>query len=88
MPGPTPAKAAVPSAARPAPTPQVPSVSRNVHYTTNTGAVRAALIGDVDVEDEGIVSLIVFNRLGAHWVEDVEYSETSKPGCWSWPPRV
>lgn len=63
-----------------------PSVGRIVHYATDpAGEPRAAII--TDVVDDSLVSLTVFNALGAHPVEDVEFSEEYAPGRWSWPPR-
>lgn len=34
------------------------------------------------------VSLCVLNPTGLFFNEFVKYSETPKPGHWSWPPRV
>ena len=34
------------------------------------------------------VSLCVLNPTGMFFNQNVPYSETPKPGCWSWPPRV
>ena len=38
----------------------------------------------------GIVTLTIFatDRPAPYSVEPVPYSETPKPGCWSWPPRA
>jgi len=47
---------------------------------------------NAEVEDDRVdeyvvtISLCVLNPTGMFFDEHVEYSETPKPGCWSWPP--
>ena len=68
-----------------------PSIGRIVHYhlSDRADAPRAAII--VDVGSETTVNLQVFTNGGTPgtvWVPHVEFSETPKSGCWTWPPRV
>jgi hypothetical protein len=63
----------------------VASVGRTVHYTTDSGRPRPAVI--TEVHDDDFVDLVIFNSLGAVPVEDIEFSEEPTSGCWSWPPR-
>jgi hypothetical protein len=58
---------------------------------------RAAIITAVhhqpktDTEEPGPLSssvdLCVLNPTGQFFNQGVPFSETPKPGCWSWPPR-
>ena len=71
-----------------------PTVGRIVHYQaygTPNGEFlplpRAAVITDVHDAATGDVSVCVLNPSGIFF-NSVAYSETPKPGCWSWPPRV
>ena len=73
---------------------QKPSVGRIVHYHsygTPGGEFlpepRAAIITEVEF-DAQFVGLAVLNLTGMYFNRRVQYSETPKPGCWSWPPRV
>lgn len=74
------------SAERPTPT-----TGRVVHYTTaaQQERTRAALVFEVEDEQEGTVSLHVFNGVPPfiHLKTGVEFSEEPAAGCWSWPPR-
>jgi len=70
---------------------QKPSVGRIVHYqaygTPNgeyPSVPRAAIVAEVYSDTK--VKVVVFNPTGLHF-NDSEYSETPKPGHWSWPPR-
>lgn len=81
--------------AAPAPEPKVrkprqtkteePTVGRTVHYITDSGKPRPAVL--IDVHGEGLVDLVIFNPLGAVPKEEVEFSEAPEPGFWTWPPR-
>lgn len=71
---------------------QKPSVGRDVHYQaygTPGGEYlpvpRSAKITAVHDDDE--CDIIVFNPQGLFF-NRCKFSETPKPGCWSWPPRV
>lgn len=77
-----------------------PTVNRAVHYQsygTPGGEylpeARAATITAVNAnpytgEPNGDVSLCVMNPNGFFLNPNVPFSETPKPGHWSWPPRV
>jgi hypothetical protein len=83
---------------------QKPSVGRIVHYQAYgtpggeyPSAPRAAIVTEVGPtpgndrpENAGanLVGLCVLNPTGQFFNRDVPYSETPKPGHWSWPPRV
>lgn len=77
---------------------QKPSVGRIVHYTPGApdnppaGAMGpwAAIITWVSRdESRSDVNLAAFDSRGAPLAaQGVAYSETPKPGHWSWPPRV
>jgi hypothetical protein len=69
-----------------------PSIGRIVHYVapgsadgTYPPAHRAAVITEVD--STGLVSLMVFNPTGAHWVQELAYDEGGTPFTWHWPER-
>ena len=69
-----------------------PSIGRIVHYHsygTPGGEylpeARAAIVTAVAGEEVG---LAVINPTGLFFNESVRFSETPKPGHWSWPPRV
>lgn len=73
---------------------QQPSIGRIVHYHsygTPGGEFkpepRAAIIAAVVGEPGGVVDLVVFNPQGLFF-NRVLFSETPKPGHWSWPPRT
>jgi len=78
---------------------QKPSIGRIVHYQSHgspdgqhKSEPRAAVITAV-VKDDGegdglLVSLCVLNPTGMYFDPQVPFSETPKPGCWRWPPRV
>lgn len=70
-----------------------PTIGRIVHYQsygTPGGEYlpepRAAIVTEVD--GDGVVGLAVLNPTGMFFNRGVPYSETPKPGHWSWPPRV
>ncbi|MDE8648092.1 hypothetical protein PXH69_24245 [Rhodococcus qingshengii] len=75
-----------------------PTVGRTVHYHsygTPGGEYlpepRAAIVTTVHNPECGNtpnVGLCVLNPTGMFFNTDVEFSETPKPGCWSWPPRA
>lgn len=78
-----------------------PTVGRIVHYQsygTPGGEFmpepRAALITEVNAPGThesyglGLVGLCVLNPTGQFFNRNVPFSETPKPGCWNWPPRV
>lgn len=67
------------------PKPQVPTVSRVVHYFNTDGEVRPAIITEVDGAS---VSLTIFNSLGSHFKDDVPHAPFPTPHCWSWPERA
>lgn len=70
-----------------------PTVGRIVHYQSYgtpggeyTPQPRAAVITEVGQDDDPMtVGLCVLNPTGQFFNRDVEYSETPKPGHWSWP---
>jgi hypothetical protein len=73
---------------------QKPSIGRTVHYQSFgtpggeiSSAPRAALITEVE-PDGSTVGLFVANPTGCFFNRHVAFSESPKPGCWSWPPRV
>ncbi len=73
---------------------QKPSVGRIVHYQSYgtpggeyTSQPRAAIITAV-YELGGNVDLCILNPTGLFFTRDVGFSETPKPGHWSWPPYV
>jgi hypothetical protein len=78
---------------------QTPTVGRVVHYHSygSPGGEfkpqpRAAIVTEVGRDGDGvdptIVGLCVLNPTGQYFNRNCAYSETPKPGCWSWPPRV
>jgi hypothetical protein len=79
---------------------QRPSVGRIVHYQSygtpggeHRSAPRAATVTATRAEDPSIVDdttvhLAVLNPTGMFFNLHVPYSETPRPGHWSWPPRV
>ncbi len=77
---------------------QKPSIGRIVHYQsygTPNGEYlpepRAAVVTELskaEGSDELLVGLCIMNPTGLFFTRGVSYSETPKPGCWSWPPRV
>lgn len=69
-----------------------PSIGRIVHYGrhgspdgTHLPEPSPAVITKVLAGDR--CSLFVMNPNGLYF-QECEYSETPKPGHWSWPPRV
>jgi hypothetical protein len=68
-------------------------VGRIVHYVAygtpggeyQAGAHRAAIVTEV-LDDQGGVSLCIFNPTGMHF-NRAGYSEEPKPGTWHWPER-
>lgn len=66
---------------------QVPTLGRIVHFTGAEGGPMAALI--VRVNDNDSVNLEVYGPFGLNvHRQDVPFSDSPTPGCWSWPPRV
>ncbi len=76
-----------------------PTVGRIVHYHSYgtpggeyAPEARAAIVTAVALVAENpdtyVASLAVLNPTGMFFNEDVEFSESPKPGCWSWPPRT
>ena len=70
-----------------------PSVGRMVHYRSYgspggeyASLPRAAVVTEVDPDGE-TVGLCILNPTGQFFTQHVKYSETPKPGHWSWPPR-
>lgn len=74
-----------------------PSIGRIAHYHSEltTGEASrpfAAIVADVNEDDS--VNLFLIDHSGSAsavnggGIEGVPYSETPKPGHWSWPPRV
>lgn len=79
----------------------IPTIGRIVHYHSYgtpggeylplpRAAIITAVRHDADTTEgiEGDVSLAVLNPSGMFFDPHVEYSETPRPGHWSWPPRV
>ena len=76
-----------------------PTVGRIVHYQAYgtpggefASLPRAAVITETHAEnrsipDDGTAVVCVLNPSGIFF-NRVPFSETPKPGCWSWPPRV
>lgn len=46
---------------------------------------RAATI--TEVGENGVCGLCVLNPTGLFFNREIHYSETPKPGCWSWMPE-
>jgi hypothetical protein len=74
---------------------QKPTVGRIVHYTSDVmeeDPWPAIIVFVSAVESTGgvpLVNLAAFDNTGrSRPLLGVAYSETPKPGCWSWPPRV
>jgi hypothetical protein len=70
-----------------------PTVGRIVHYTNLGDAdgkyppeTQAAII--TGLNDDGTVALKIFYRTGIFDMPSVPYSEISKRGHWTWPPKV
>ena len=73
---------------------QKPSVGRVVHYQSygSPGGEfkpepRAAIITEVFGGDDNEVQVTVLNPNG-FFFNRVKFSQTPRPGHWSWPPRV
>lgn len=79
---------------------QKPSVGRIVHYhgdgilkTEGPGAVRAALITEVPVQQHDgpspiVASLAIYTPVGVLFERNVPYDAEGRMGTWRWPPRV
>jgi len=74
---------------------QKPTVGRIVHYQAfgtpggeYPSVPRAAVVTQVNGDDMNSVGLCILNPTGQFFNQSVYYSETPKPGCWNWPPRV
>jgi hypothetical protein len=68
---------------------QQPTVGRIVHYGVenfDTIEAHAAIITRV-FADKTAVTVNIFHPSGSQNIQDAEYSEELKVGCWSWPPR-
>jgi hypothetical protein len=72
-----------------------PSVGRIVHYQsygTPGGeylpSPRAAIVTEIDPNDEFTVGLCVLNPTGQFFNRNVAYSADPKPGHWKWPAKV
>lgn len=72
---------------------QKPTVGRTVHYQAYgtpggeyPSVPRAAIV--TQVLDGDKVGLAIMNPTGMFFNPEIPYSETPKPGFWSWPPRV
>ena len=73
---------------------QKPSIGRVVHYQKygtpggeHLPEPSPAIVTKVLDETTGQCQLFVMNPNGVYF-NTTEFSETPKPGCWSWPPRV
>ena len=65
---------------------EFPSVKRAAIITETWEERAPGVVDDADLTM--IVGLCVLNPTGQFFNRDVPYSETPKPGCWNWPPRV
>lgn len=69
-----------------------PTVGRIVHFTAlegNPGPYAGIIVRVYLVDDDWeTVDLVTFGSGSIHHENDVDFSETRKPGCWSWPPRA
>jgi hypothetical protein len=70
-----------------------PTIGRVVHYQsygTPGGEFQSlqhpAIV--TEVHSDGVVGLFVINPTGQYFTREVPFSETPKPGHWSWPPKV
>lgn len=52
------------------------------------GTPLAAIVTETDERRPGVVSLLVFTRIGAAPLVDVDYREAPTDGAWTWPHRV
>lgn len=71
---------------------QKPTVGRIVHYQPDSGDKPwAAIVTEVcEGNNVGLMVCSPFNSLNGwptHLEEGFPFSETPKPGHWSWPPR-
>lgn len=73
---------------------QKPTVGRIVHYQSfgspggeYPSVPRPAIVTEVADETTGECHLAIFNPTG-QFFQKVKYSETPKPGHWSWPMRM
>ena len=62
-----------------------PTVGRIVYYYYNEEIFEPALI--TEIMPDGVIWLTIFSRFNSVYKSHVEFSETPKGGCWSWPPK-
>ena len=64
------------------------TIGRIVHYYDEYGSLAAAIVTGALGDDRVDLTYFPHGFPGVSCTSDVKYSETPKPGHWTWPPRV